>query len=437
MYINLKGKKILILGGAYQHLKIVEKAREMEIITYVTDFLEVEKSPAKQLADYQYMYNVTDIDALFTLCQREHIDGIIAPYLDITQKPYQVLCEKLGFPCFGNKKQFQILTDKNNFKEFCENFGGDIIPYYRESDILDEKICNEKVKFPILIKPCDSRGSRGQSICYNRNEAIKAIHFAKSESFSKNIVIEEYMRSDNDLQLVYIVIDGEPILVRVEDRYLGNKGTGLDKLSIASIEPSIYEQEYREFVNEKTISMIKALGLKNSPVFLQGFWDGETVRFYDPGIRLPGDEYDRIYKSVTGIDLPELMIWFALTGKMSSKVGKKIKYAKINKATAMLYLAVKPGKIIKIEGLEEIKANACILAFFQMYKEGDTVFAYNNVKQRFGEVDIECEGFEQLQKVIDWLFDTLHVFDEKGEDMLFAKFDTEILEKYKGVKQCL
>lgn len=103
----------------------------------------------------------------------------------------------------------------------------------------------------------------------------------------------------------------------------------------------------------------------------------------------------------------------------------------------MLYLAVKPGKIIKIEGLEEIKANACILAFFQMYKEGDTVFAYNNVKQRFGEVDIECEGFEQLQKVIDWLFDTLHVFDEKGEDMLFAKFDTEILEKYKGVKQCL
>lgn len=429
---SLKGKKILVLGGAYQHLKIIEKAREMEVITYVTDYLDVEHSPAKQLADFQYMYDVTDVDTLYTLCQREHVDGIIAPYLDITQKPYQFLCEKLGFPCFGNKKQFQILTDKNRFKEFCENFEGDIIPYYQEEDILDQKLCNEKVNFPILIKPCDSRGSRGQSICYNRSEAIKAIQFAKAESASKNIVIEKYMGSDNDLQLVYLVINGEPILVRVEDRYLGDRGTGLEKLSVASIEPSIYEQVYREQVNKKTSLMIKALGLENSPVFLQGFWDRGRVRLYDPGIRLPGDEYDRIYKSVTGIDLPELMIRFALTGKMSDEVGKKIKNAKIHKATAMLYLAVKPGKIVKIEGLEEVKRNPCVLAFFQIYKEGDTVLAYNNVKQRFGEVDIECENFEELQNVMDWLFDTLHVFDEKGQDMLFAKFNTKILEKYKG-----
>ena len=187
----------------------------------------------------------------------------------------------------------------------------------------------KKIEYPIIIKPCDSRGSRGQTICWSHEEAMKAIGFAKKESLSENIVIEKYLGSENDLQLVYMVIEGEPILVRVEDRYLGDEYSGLDKLAIASIEPSIHEQWYRDKINDKVVSMIKDLGLKNAPVFIQGLMDRDTVRFYDPGIRLPGDEYDRIYKFVTGIDLTELVIKFALTGDMSLEIGKKIKNAKI------------------------------------------------------------------------------------------------------------
>lgn len=197
---------------------------------------------------------------------------------------------------------------------------------------------------------------------------MKAIGFAKKESLSENIVIEKYLGTENDLQLVYMVIEGEPILVRVEDRYLGDEYSGLDKLAIASIEPSIHEQWYRDKINDKVVSMIKDLGLKNAPVFIQGLMDRDTVRFYDPGIRLPGDEYDRIYKFVTGIDLTELVIKFALTGDMSLEIGKKIKNAKIDKATAMIYSAVRPGKIVRIDGLEEIKKNPNVLFMTQIYK---------------------------------------------------------------------
>lgn len=427
---DLAGKKILVLGGAFQHLKLIKTAREMGIITYVTDYLQTKYSPAKQLADYAYPYNITEIDKLVSLCVQEHIDGIIAPYLDVTQIPYCILCERLGVPCFGNKEQHRILTDKNLFKRFCEQHGVDVIPYYHEKDIIDRDRCNKKVEYPIIVKPCDSRGSRGQTICYSRDEAIAAINFAKTESRSENIVIEKYLVSKNDLQLVYIVIEGEPILVRVEDRYVGEKNSGLDKLAIASIEPSIFEQEYRNKVNNKVIPMIRSLGLNYSPVFIQGLIDGEKVRFYDPGIRMPGDEYDTIYKSVTGIDLTELLIRFSLTGKISKEIGKKINNIRIDKATAMIYSAVRPGKIKKIEGIEKIKKNPCILSVSQMYREGDIVDLHNNVQQRFGEFDIACKDFKQLKNTIDWLFQTLHVFDEYGEDMIFAKFDTNILEKY-------
>ncbi len=425
---DLEGKKILILGGAFQHLKVVNTAKQMGVITYVTDYLEEEYSPAKQIADYKYKYNITDIVQLCSLCKKEKIDGIIAPYLDVVQRPYQILCEKLGFPCFGNAEQFEILTDKMVFKKFCEEHGVDTIPYYLESDIINDN--NRKVEFPIIIKPCDSRGSRGQTVCYSQKEALEAIEFAKAESRTGKILIEKYMAAADDLQLVYIVIEGEPILVRVEDRYLGDKKSCLDKLSIASIEPSIFEEKYRKIVDNKVISMIKKIGLNNSPVFLQGLMKEEKVYFYDPGIRLPGDEYDQIYKSVTGIDLTEIMIRFALTGWFPIEIKEKIKSARIDKATAMIYTAVCPGKIKKIKGLDEIKNNPFILNMSQMYKEGDVVSVYNDVRQRFGEIDILCENFRQLQSTIKWLFETLQVIDEKDRNMIFARFDTNILEKY-------
>ena len=125
---DLKGKKLLIIGGAAQHCKVVEAARELEVITYVTDYLPVEKAPAKQIADHYFMFNVTDIDEMVAACKAEKIDGVISTNLDICQKPYQQVCEKLGLPCFGNKKQFDILTDKKLFKEYCRKSGVDTIP---------------------------------------------------------------------------------------------------------------------------------------------------------------------------------------------------------------------------------------------------------------------------------------------------------------------
>lgn len=427
---SLKGKKLLILGGAYQHRKLVETAKNLGVETYVTDYLNIEDSPAKAMADHAYMYNITDMDDLERLCRDEKIDGVIAPYLDVTQKPYQQLCERMGWPCFGDKKQHDILTDKKLFKEFCEEHGADVIPYYSEADLLDESACKEKVAFPILVKPCDSRGSRGQTICFNREEALPALEEARAESQSGEIIIEKYMGSENDIQLVYFVVNGEPILVRVEDRYLGEKGTGLDKLCIATIDASIHDSNFREKADEKVRNMIKAIGLKNSPIFIQAFMDGDVARLYDPGIRLPGDDYDVAYKSVTGIDIAEILIRFALTGEVSDEVGERIRQARIDKATAMILPGVRPGIIKEIKGLNEIKKHPAFLEMSQAYKVGEEVGLCNNVKQRFGEFVIECDTFEELRDTIEWMFDTLEVLDENGMNLLFAKFDTKELRKY-------
>ena len=109
---DLKGKKLLVIGGAFQHCKLVEAAKELGVTVYVTDYLPVEEAPAKQIADKYFMHNITEIDAIVDMCRKEDIDGVIATSLDACQLPYQEICEKLGVPCFGTAEQYKILTDK-------------------------------------------------------------------------------------------------------------------------------------------------------------------------------------------------------------------------------------------------------------------------------------------------------------------------------------
>ena len=425
--MELQGKKLLILGGAYQHRKLVQAAKKMDIVTYVTDYLPFSESPAKQMADHGYMYNITDIDEIIALCKAEKIDGVIAPYLDVTQRPYQIICEKMGYPCFGDAGQFSLLTDKAVFKDFCRKNGADVIPDYRPEEVLCERE-DAKAEFPILVKPCDSRGSRGQTICFDRGQVQDAVEQARKESASGKVILEKYMGTAEDIQLVYFIVDGEPILVRVEKRYLGPAGSGLDKLCIATLDPASCEEKFRRYANDRIVAMLKKTGIQNGPIFIQAFFDGKTAWLYDPGLRMPGDDYDVAYKAITGIDMAALLIEFALTGEIKRGTAARIREARLDKPAVMLLPAVRPGRIASIAGVEEIAQHPNVLTFSQAYQVGDVVGLHNNVKQRFGEFVLMTDTMEEMKKTIRWVFDTLQVQDAEGQDMLFARFDVNRLQ---------
>lgn len=426
--MDLKGKKLLIIGGAFQHCKIVEAAHEMGVITYVVDYLPVEKAPAKQISDYHFEYNITDYDEIVELCKTEHIDGVLSSHLDACQIPYQEICERMGFPCFGNKEQFRILTDKTAFLKKCTECGVDIIPQYSESDFESEETC--KAEFPVFIKPCDSRGSRGQTICFSFDEVRDAVSFAKSESKTGKVIIEKFMGGKQDFTLSYLVKDGKVHLVRSGDRYVGRHEDKMDKSSICSISPSDNLDLYFNNCHEKMEKMIESIGIKNGPVFVQGFIDGDKIRMYDPGLRFPGCEYDRMYKDCTGIDLCKKLVNFALTGEIELSENELDEKALLNsKKTAMLFLVLKPGKIKSITGTDALIKNKKIISFAQKAFVGDEIGEFYNVNQRLGEVDIIADGADDLCNVINWVYDTVHVYDTDGNEMIFAKFD----EKYQSL----
>lgn len=422
-------KKLLILAGAAVHCKVVEAAKELGIYTIVADYLKPESSPAKLIADEYLMNNIFDIDELVQYIKDNNVDGVLGFCIDPTQRPAQQIAEKAGVPCFGTWEQVMALTDKTIFKKLCKDTGVDTIYSYTEDDIM----VDGKIEYPVLVKPVDSRGSRGVKECFTKDELMEAIPNAKKESSNGGCVIEKYMTPDvnQDLTISYLVKDGEPTLVSLGDRHSGRKEDNLDRQLVCTIQPSRFVNEYMAVADERIKKMIKHLGIQNGPVFFQGYWDGNTVRLYDPGLRYPGNEYERILNVATGVNLMKDIIPYCVGGEIEGYEEAKGCYDLNGKVCMQYMINVGPGVIGTYQGLDVIAKHPNIIDVTQKHFVGETIEATGDIRHRAGEISVLCErSYEKMKEIIDFIQSNLRILDVEGNNQIISPFDRTILDKW-------
>ena len=411
-------KKLLVLGGANVHCKLVEAAKAMNVYTIVTDYLP--DSEAKIIADEKYLVNITDLNGLIKLCKDKKVDAVLSTHLDPCQRPYQTLCQEMNFFCYGTKEQFFKMTDKRAFKKMCIENGVDVIPEYTEEDVIAQR-----VDYPLFIKPVDSRGSRGQTLCWNFEDALKAIEFAKSESSNGDIIIEKYMNNAQEVQITYFFINGTPFLIRTVDSYNGREEAHLEKVVACSISPSQYTSEYLKTAHQKVVKMFQNMGFRNGPIFMQGFYDNGTFRFFDPGLRFPGVDFDRVYKKEYNVDLMKIMVSYAIDGEMPVNALPEDMYNLNGKRAAVLFPVMCSGEIREINGVSSCISNSNVFSFLQRHSIGDNVEWTYNVNQRFAEVDMLAKNTKELKETISSIQNRLSVISVMGNEMIFEHFDVD------------
>ena len=411
-----EGKKIVILGGTPQHCKIVNAAKELGVYTIVIDYLK--DSPAKKISDKSYLVDIKDVKKITEICKNENVDGIISGYIDPCQRPYNELCNRLGLFCYGTKDQFYKMTDKHAFKKMCMENNVDTIKEYTEEDVI-----NNKVEYPVFVKPVDSRGSRGQSVCYNKTELINAIENAKKESSNNDFIIEKYIKNGNEFQVTYFFVNGEPYLLRTTDSYQGLEKNHLEKVVACAVSPSRFTDLFLKNANENVIKMFKKLGIKNGPIFMQGFEDNGKFRFFDPGLRFPGVDYEKIYKKVFNIDLMKEMIYIAITGKCSNVILPKDGVFLNGQYAAIYFPTVKAGIINKIDGISNITTREDVISYLPRCSVNDEILWTYNVNQRFAEIDVLSKNKEELKDTINEIQKALDIRDINNNDMKYELFD--------------
>lgn len=419
--MDIKGKKLLILGANAIICEIVNAARALGVYTIVTDYNPVEKAPAKLIADEYWNDSIMDYDVLLSKIKEHKVDGILTGFIDSVLLPYQHLCELAGLPCYATKEVFETTMDKAKFKKLCRDNGVTVVPEY-DLATFTPNIISEKNK--VIIKPVDNSGSRGVIICGRPEDFSKCLDYSMSFSKKKQVVIEKYMELDS-VSASYTIQDGVISLSTFNDRYV-HKSPDDGAVTCLSIYPSKYLDDYLEKMNEKVCAMYRNLGVKNGLLSLQFFTDGEDFYVMEMGHRLTGGQHYMISKAENGISSMDQLIHFAVTGRMADfSIAEKDNLC-FKHVYCHLFILGKEAQISRFEGLEYVSRLPEVMYLMQMRKVGDRIGADGTPAQKVVGLYLKVENLAHLKRVMEDVERHFHFYDEEGND-LTIKFNTDLI----------
>ena len=409
---NLKGKRLLILGGMRFSCEIVNKAKAMGVYTIVADYNKIEDSPGKQIADEAADLSVIDVDAVVAYIKDHDIDGVFVGFNDMLLPFYADICKKAGLPCYGTKEQFETLIAKDQYKALCRQFGVPTIPEY---DINDTDI-----KFPVLVKPVDSSGSRGITICHNREELETAVETGRKASKTGKVLIERYM-GGREVTVFWTFQDGNYYLSGLANRHVKhNQGDDVIPLPVGYTFPSVYLPKYRKEVEDKCKRMFHHLGIKDGMMFMQCKVEDGTCYVYDLGFRLTGSLEYKILERVCGYNPLEMMICFALTGRMGEKSIAEKAIPEFKTPAFNVSCLCAPGTIREITGVDEVKQMAEVEDAVLAHVPGETIT--EQMRGLLAQITVRILGSvdskEQLLPMMQKIDNTIHIIGKQGEELL-------------------
>lgn len=418
---EIKGKKLLILGGGALTIDIVEKAKSLGVYTIVTDWYDVHKSPAKLVADEYWNEEVFRPDILAKLVKERNIDGVLTNYTDSYLPQYARLCKLADLPCLATEEQMAVITNKDQSKQLCIDHGISVSKRYEIASI--DGIDKMDISFPVLTKPVDNSGQRGIYVCLNKDE-LKA-KYAESLQFSEsgNVMIEEYVQGDYTV-MFYTIQNGHVTLATMSDKPVyGNFEHNLPKLPLGYFLPSKYVELCKKIMLPKVQAFVSKLGIKNGVIGIEAVVKDNDIFVFEMQFRLGGMRHHNFVLKENGMDILEMLVRFSLTGKFDGYNAAEMDNAAFKHTYCSLNVLVKPDKVARIEGFEEVCKMPQVITSTQMLFIGDEVKLPGTVQQIFCKFSIETEDKQSMVEVICNIFKQLKVYNEKDEDIVIQSGD--------------
>lgn len=429
----LAGKKLLILGGDMLSADLIHTAKSMGVYTIVTDWYDTERSPGKLIADKYYNISTHDISELSNLIKEECIDGVLTGFTDSTLTPYVELCDSLNLPCYINKKQVEITTDKNLFKSYCSKYNIPLIKEYNLEQPIDESLLKD-IEFPVIVKPVDNSGARGIRICNNAQELRDNYEYALSFSQSKEVLVEQYVIG-KEATAFYLAINGQYYLVAMGDRHTKVLHEGHIPLPVGYTFPSKYLNNFKEDLEPKFKSMFSDLDIQNGLIFIQSLiTDNGKILPYEMGYRLTGSLEYKVTDHLYGINAAKMLIRYALTENMVDNERLSAIDIPNNKKAANITFHTDSGRIDKILGVDKIQSNPNVVDCKLFYNEGSEISStkIGTLLQVVARVLLVADSSDELIATISDVVNSFDVISSDGNSLLL---DTLNINQLGGQEQ--
>ena len=315
MYVD---KNLLILSGGREAVEGIIVAKRMGLKTFVCDGNK--NAPGKFYADEFIVGNIYDpdeiVDVISKYPKRNLIDGVITIASDAVRSVAAV-AEYLNLP--GNKMKTAIIsTDKLKMKE-CFHKHSIPIPKFTAVNSEMELIDKMKNFKNAVLKPVDSRGSRGVIRLNISSDLKKWYNYSIKFSQSRRLILEEWL-SGPQISTESLVIDGKTYLCGISDRNYSNiLETFPFVVEDGGEAPSKHYPKIKDKIQQILDNTAKALGIKNGVLKGDIVLKNKIPYVIEVATRLSGGFFSTItIPLVYRINLVEKAILLALGIKVDS-----------------------------------------------------------------------------------------------------------------------
>lgn len=414
----MNGKRLLLLGGSNSVDDIQRFAAENNVTLIATAHPRYGITPLKRIADESYDVNAIDDEGLIRLIREKKIDGIF-PGNNEDILPHAIAAaEACGLPAYCDRQMWDRCANKALFKQMCAENDIPVAKVY-DLAVTDPK----DIPYPVAVKPADSSGSQGFSICRTAGELLPAVERALPFSRTATVLVEEYIPYDSCI-IHYTLAGGEAVFCGISDKVSMLLAEGSGSVMALQRFPSADIDAYLASLDEKVRAMFRRAGMHDGPVWIEAFNNHGQFIFNEMGYRFGGSMTYYPIRYFYGIDQLEFMLRYALgeTPVLSEQTHLIRRDVPAGKHFAILPLHVRPGTIRAVSGEDLAASMPEVYAYVPIHGAGDTIRASASVQQVFCYLHLLYDDMTDLAETADRVFHALRVEDESGENLLFRLF---------------
>lgn len=386
-------KKILLLGGSAQQVVAIKTAKRLGYYTILCDFLS--DNPGQYEADKFFLVSTTDKNAVLKVAIEENIDGVLAYASDPAAPTAAYVAEELGLP--GSPyNSVEILCNKDRFRKYLKD-NGFCTPkakgYTAVTEALDD-LKNGFFRFPVIVKPVDSSGSKGVGRIDAFKEALDKLDYAMSFSRGKRIIVEEFVEKYG----YQIAGDGLSVDGKLVFRYFANDHFNPKCVNpfvpISASFPYNMPVDIQIKIHNEIQRLLNSLEMKTTTYNFDLRIDKDyNVYLMEVAPRDGGNYIPDVIKYATGVDLVECAVKAAMGETIDCEsFGKPQGFYSYFAAHS---LADGILKDIIIDCPEKVLDNHLLV------KPGDEVKAFTGANSTLGCLVMKFETLEEMLSMMD------------------------------------
>ena len=390
-------KRVLMLGGSTSQVCAIRRAKEMGLYVIICDYLP--DNPGQFVADEFYLVSTTDKEAVLELAKGLNLDAVICYASDPAAPTAAYVCEKLGLPT-SPYESVMVLSNKDTFRQYLKEHNFNVPETFCYTDYESFMADKDKFRFPVMVKPVDSSGSKGINKVCSVDELDFAYNDAMKYSRCKRIVVEKFIKKKG----YQISGDGFSVNGELVFRCFGNEfysSNGIKEyVPLGECWPSVLDKATQDKVHNELQRLITCLGMKTGAYNIEVILDeNDDVYILELGARNGGSLIPQITQYATGVDMVEYTIKAALGEDCS---GIKMVEPKGYWCNYMVHSKV-TGKLKEVVIADELKKN--YVEYQTDFHEGDDVFAFENAGHALGTMvfkfDSQEEMFDKILRLTD------------------------------------